>query len=92
MNITGISASSQFVADTGPACVRLLKSPWPNEKPIAMKSTNAATFSVASTLLTSRPGPTPRRWIHAIPKIAAIATMLCGDDAQHERAGNDRNA
>ena len=46
---------------------------------MAMKRTNAATFSAASTSLTSRPGPTPRRWIHAIPKMAAIATMLCGD-------------
>ena len=35
---------------------------------------SADTFSAARTFLTSRPGPTPRMWIHASRTIAESAT------------------
>ena len=51
-----------------------------------MKISSADTFSAASTLPTTRPGPTPRRWIHDISAIAASATSACREnDQRHER-------
>ena len=46
---------------TAPADIcRLAAEPLPIERPSAMKTTSADTFSAASTLPTMRPGPTPR--------------------------------
>ena len=72
-----MSASSHAPAATGAA-------PWtrgstPSRRrassPSAMKMSSADTFSPASTFITKRPGPTPRRWIQAIRPMAASATM-----------------
>ena len=41
-----------------------------------MKMSSAVTFSVARTLLTNRPGPTPRMWTTANSQTAAIATSV----------------
>ena len=45
-------------------------------KPSAMKISSADTLSPASTLVMSRPGPTPRTWIHVISAIAQSATSV----------------
>ena len=53
--------------------------PVPTPKPHAINSTKASTFSVASRLLTNRPGPTPRRWTKANPQISARAITVCAE-------------
>ena len=40
-----------------------------------MKTTSADTFNAASTLPTTRPGPTPRTWIEHIKPINASAAI-----------------
>ena len=56
-----MNANSQPVSWTGPAdCVRFDGDPVPAVSPNAMNTTNATIFSVVSTLLAMRPGPTPR--------------------------------
>ena len=77
MNITGISARSQLLPVTAPAaCWRFALEPAPIEKPTAMKTSSAVTFSVARALLTTRPGPTPRMWMPANSQTATIATIV----------------
>src|SRR5918993_1663456 len=78
VNITGISASSHAPGGTADApCWRPAEEPAPTESPSAMKISRAETFKAASTFPTTRPGPTPRRWIQDINAIAASATADC---------------
>ncbi len=81
MNITGTSPNSHPEIATGPAdpC-RFPESPAPNANEKAMNSTNALTFSVVKTLLTIRPGPTPRTCTSANATMTAMATMACREN------------
>lgn len=80
MKPTASSARNQPAADTGAAAsVRRALSPLPSVKPQAMNRTNAETFSVASRLLTKRPGPTPRTWTNARAQMSASAMIVCGE-------------
>src|SRR4051812_27727276 len=74
VNITGINASSQPANATGWCSATRVVSPPPADSPSATKIISAATFNKASTLPTTRPGPTPREWTHASAQMAVSAT------------------
>ncbi len=80
MKSTGTRAKSHEPGEGEPATVvRLVIDPVPKANPSTMKSSSALIFRLARTLPTSRPGPTPRRWIHDISQIATSAVIVCGE-------------
>src|SRR5688572_12253384 len=81
VNMTGTSASSQFVGLIGAAtCCRLAVDPTPTANPAAMNTSSAITFSVASTFITARPGPTPTMCTKAKSHTAVIASTVCREN------------
>ena len=58
-----------------------------------MKSSSAEIFRLARTLPTTRPGPTPRRWINDSTQTDTIAVIVCGDSvAVIGPSGSDASA
>ena len=79
MNITGTSASSQLPAGTASCGAKWAVDPTPSDTPSTTNSTSAETLRLASTLLTIRPGPTPRTCTHDMAAITTIAVKACGE-------------
>src|SRR5215212_12224970 len=79
VNITGTSASSQLLAGTASCGAKWAVDPTPSDTPSTTNSTSADTFRLASTLLTIRPGPTPRICTQDIAAITRMAVNACGE-------------
>src|SRR5829696_7001372 len=79
VNITGTSASSQLLGGTVSCGAKWAVDPTPSDTPSTTNSTSADTFRLASTLLTIRPGPTPRTCTQDIAAITRIAVRACGE-------------